>query len=481
MNSSKRLHPVALLIFITKDIKELLLPLLFSFGFSLFNQSTWLLTGSLIGCGYIFLHCFMTWYRQRYDVVEDEFRMETGAWTKKKVYIPLERIQSVDDTEGIWHRLFGVIQLQIETASQQGEPEAVLAALSKKEALHLKRLLLQQHPTTQEGKDTVEAPVKKNPRELHITNQRLLIAGLTSGKTGAILVAVLGPVFSLLENFAGEKGMFFFLERAYTTVATSFSLVSITLFALLLAWLLSVGFTIMLDARFTLRRENKHLHIHRGLLERRRTSLPLKRIQAVHLVEGILRQPFGYVTVLVESAGYGGEDEDSRRIVCFPLLKRSEVKEFMEKFLPEYQQAVISSLQPLPRRVRKRMTLYTLPFTGVVVGVIWYFSSFWGAISLLLLPLDFLYGLWRFQSSGWLFTDQLVALRSRLIARRTVFIPRRSMQSRTLSQNVLTRRTGLAVFKTNLASGNEYESELLEQKDVLAMIRSMDPELEKSK
>ncbi|QKG83946.1 PH domain-containing protein [Kroppenstedtia pulmonis] len=480
MNNSKRLHPVALLIFITKNIKELLFPLLFSFGFSLFNQSTWLLTGSLIGCGYIFLHCFMTWYRQRYEVVEDEFRMETGAWTKKKVYIPLERIQSVDDTEGIWHRLFGVIQLQIETASQQGEPEAVLAALSKKEALDLKRLLLQQHPTSQEGKDTVEAPVKNNP-ELHITNQRLLIAGLTSGKAGAILAAVLGPVFSLLENFAGKKSMFSFLERAYTTVSASFSPVSIILFALLLAWLLSVGFTIMLDARFTLRRENKHLHIHRGLLERRRTSLPVRRIQAVHLVEGVLRQPFGYVTVLVESAGYGGEDEDSRRIVCFPLLKRSEVKEFMEKFLPEYQQAVISSLQPLPRRVRKRMTLYTLPLTAVVVGVIWYFSSFWGAISLLLLPLDFLYGLWRFQSSGWLFTDQFVALRSRLIARRTVFILRRSMQSRTLSQNVLTRRAGLAVFKTNLASGNEYESELLEQEDVLAMIRSMDPEREKPK
>jgi putative membrane protein len=62
---------------------------------------------------------------------------------------------------------------------------------------------------------------------------------------------------------------------------------------------------VLAHAGFTLSREGDFLYVKRGLLERREATIPLARIQAVRISEGVLRQPFGLASLRVESAGYG--------------------------------------------------------------------------------------------------------------------------------------------------------------------------------
>src|SRR5690606_41338100 len=42
--------------------------------------------------------------------------IEYGLFVRKQRFVPFERIQSIHMTEGILHRLFGVVKLEIETA-----------------------------------------------------------------------------------------------------------------------------------------------------------------------------------------------------------------------------------------------------------------------------------------------------------------------------------------------------------------------------
>ena len=44
------------------------------------------------------------WKRFEYWFEDDELRIEYGLFVKKKRYIPFDRIQSLDYTEGILHR-----------------------------------------------------------------------------------------------------------------------------------------------------------------------------------------------------------------------------------------------------------------------------------------------------------------------------------------------------------------------------------------
>ena len=39
----------------------------------------------------------------------------------KKRYIPFERIQSLNYNEGVFHRIFGLVKVQVETAGSKGE------------------------------------------------------------------------------------------------------------------------------------------------------------------------------------------------------------------------------------------------------------------------------------------------------------------------------------------------------------------------
>ena len=52
--------------------------------------------------------------------------------------------------------------------------------------------------------------------------------------------------------------------------------------------------------------------ITKGLLEKKRITLPLNRIQAIRIVENPLRQLTGFATVVVESAGGNGENGNDK-------------------------------------------------------------------------------------------------------------------------------------------------------------------------
>ncbi|PTM58077.1 PH domain-containing protein [Desmospora activa] len=482
MNSPQRLHPITVLFAISANLKNMVIPLLVYAGINLVNRGggqalIWIAVGTGLVVLFIITQAVLSWYRQVYFVENDEFRMERGAWLKKKIYIPLKRIQSVDNVETIWHRLFGVVQVRIETASGKEEPEAVLEAVTRSAADQLKYALMHQKavggaesktPAHLNGETDREKPLLHTQR---LSHSSLLLAGLTSGRLGVVL-ALLGPILSFADDvFRIDEGM---IRGAYLWATGILSIGWLLFTVLLFSWLISIISTFVQDYRFTISRDHSHLIIQKGLLERRRTLIPLRRIQAVHLVENLARQPLGYATLHIESAGYGTEED--QKLVAFPLLKRSQAAIFLERFLPEFTEAAQAPIQPLPRRVWKRMVLYFLPLPLLLAAALTWFFPHGGSWGWLLLPLVFLYHHWRYHDAGWMLKERVVGFRSRRLNRVTTWLPGRAMQSRTLRYTPLSRRVNLASFRTVLASGNRYDSHWLEKKDVIRLIHQMDPE-----
>ena len=61
--------------------------------------------------------------------------------------------------------------------------------------------------------------------------------------------------------------------------------------------------------------------------------MPVSRVRAVRVVEGIFRRPFGLAALTVEVTGYAEEASAARTL--FPLLRLSDVEAFLQEFLPE--------------------------------------------------------------------------------------------------------------------------------------------------
>jgi len=224
--------------------------------------------------------------------------------------------------------------------------------------------------------------------------------------------------------------------------------------AALAAWLLAIAGTVLAHAGFTLSREGDFLYVKRGLLERREATIPLARIQAVRISEGVLRQPFGLASLRVESAGYGEDAGVSTTL--FPLLPRGEAHELLLRSAPEF--AAAPSLTPLPRRALGRYvfraTVPALMAAAVAAGVSFFvFESAAGLLGLLLVPPGAAHGWLRYRDAGWALERDRLVVRSRSLARATAIAPRRRLQSRGVVRSPFQRRLRLATFLAEVASG----------------------------
>src|SRR5215204_1524987 len=390
MSSERHLHPVAMLVGAIKTLRRwvsgLVLPgivLLMSQGFSL-RTVTLFLFGILVVAALAALWGFLSWRATTYAVTGNSFRLRQGVLQKNERTIPLEHVQSVDTVQGIIQRAFGVYEVRIETAGGGvSEPDASLAALDRAAAQTLRREI--------EGSQRERVEESEGPTVLRrLSTGDLLIAGATSGQIG-VAFSLLAVGSQFFDDFLSDE----FVRRLIETLAPNW-LMLLLIFVpvgLLLAWFLAIAGTVLAYAGFTLSREGDFLYIKRGLLERREATIPLSRIQAIRVTEGVLRQPFGLASLRVESAGYGEDAGVSTTL--FPLLPRNDVEEFLAAATPEF--AVNSALQNLPRRALRRYVfratfLYMIiAFAAALVSFL-VFRSALGLLGLFLIPPAAAYG-----------------------------------------------------------------------------------------
>lgn len=456
-----RLHPAWIFIHLVSSIRGFLIPLIFIF----FSGSRGDMPFFAIAGGTAVIGLATTtaaWWVFRYEIAEGELRVHSGLISRQERSVPLERIQAIDIGESILQRLFGVVRIKVETAAGGTKgSDVTLEAMDRQTANDLaRRLRSARQPQGQSSSPSATTEDGSSAGTLikRLGWGQLLLAGATSGRLGPAL-AIVGGTFQFGEDVIPEQ-VWNWLSR----FAMDASLQRVLLGAFVvgvIAWTLAIVSTILTFANFSLRRDGDHLLISAGLLDRRRSTIPLTRIQAVTISEGMLRQPFGLATVRIESAGYGGQTTESG--VLFPIIRTSEIPDFLTTVVPEIATTLsttTSRWQRPPARARRRYTLAQvwrlIPFVVVTVGLAvplpipWW----WGLGILILSPFGALYGLWEYRDAGWMVDDEhrLIA-RGRNIARWTAIMPLRRIQRRSVQRNPFQRHANLGTFHTAVASG----------------------------
>lgn len=450
MSEPKRLHPIVIVLTIGKRIKDVI----FSFIalFFIWNKGDGgklLLLGAIaiviIG---IILVSILSWLRYTYRLEENELRIEYGVFVRKKRYIPLERIQSLDISEGLLQRLCGMVKVQIETAGGSGndEAEAVLSAISKEEARYIQEYVA--------GAKNPSVPNNEFIQENHnqivykITPSQLLLLSLTSGGVGVVISAVLA-FLSQLDDFIPYEKLFRGIEQ---WAVSNLILIVLLIFAgLFVAWILALIGTMLKYANFHVTKTEYDLVISQGLLEKRQMTIPLTRIQAIRINENILRQWLGYGSVSVESAGGSASNKEGSKVLLLPLVKLNDIEPILGPHLTEYQ--FTSSFTSVPKRAMNRYIfrswLIVVPL--VVVSIV--FLKGWGLLSLIILALVTFWGVLKYRDAGWSLEEQQLSLRYRSMVRTTIFIKKNKIQSLELKESYFQRRKALATLEAFVKVG----------------------------
>jgi putative membrane protein len=449
MFKPKRLHPIAAIGYMGKRIKNFILPIA-AFTFSITRDSgrplLFALLVSLAAAIFIITTSFLSWLRYTYILDRDELRIEEGIFVRKKRYIPYERIQSINFSEGILQRLFGLVKVQIETAGGGGadEAEAVLSAISLDEAR-----VIQAYTATAKGKGTMEVKdVPEGTTIYKISTRQLLILSLTSGGVGVVISAVLA-LLSQVDDLIPFRKLFVGFEK--WTAPNLIIIVFIVFLGLFLAWVIALGGTMLKYSNFTVIKTENDLVISHGLLEKRQITIPLKRIQAIRISENIIRQRLGFATVYVESAGGSSANQEGSNVTLLPIVKLNQIGAIIEPVITDY--LIASTFTPLPKRAVWRYVFRSWYVTIPIVTVALIFLKTWGLLSIILLAVMTLWAVLKYRSAGWDLTDQQLTLRYRIFVRTTILMKKNKIQSLEMRDSFFQRKAKLGTLEAFVKSG----------------------------
>lgn len=444
MSRRSRLHPSFIAMNLLSTFKNFFVPLLFFAFTALKNQSFewWNFFGMLGIIIFTVLSSVVRWFRFFYIVTERELHIEYGLFVRKQRFVPFERIQSIHVTEGILHRLFGVVKLEIETAGGNIEPEAQLSSLKRGQAEELRAWIRKHKRASKEEEQLQDHEVEQYEFEFRLPKKALLIVASTSGGFG-IVFSLMGAIFSQIKEFIPEP----FYENIFKTFLSSgVAFIAVTIIVVaLLAWIVSIINTVLRFGGFTIKKKENELVIERGLLEKRQVTIPISKVQAVRIDEGILRQPFGYATISVEVAG-SNRDEDEQSTMIHPLIKTKQIDSFLQNVLPAFVEDV--NFHSVPKRALRRYIFRNVWFFILVAGVAFWFIPFaYALLSLLPILLGGILGFLKHRDAGWWLSGRLISVRFRKLNRTTLITLRKRIQSFEQKQSWLQAKRELASFE----------------------------------
>ena len=361
--------------------------------------------------------------------------IEQGLLERRRRVIPFDRIQSVEVVRGLRHRLFGVVELRVETVGGS-VAEGRLDALEPALARHVRAVLLRQELTPDAAGTDGEVLARVAPGQI-------VLAGVTGARIG-----VAAALFGLGQDLIGDRVV---QMLPSLDPRDDLSLAAIVVGVVIVgAFALSILMTLITYWDFELSRTEDNLRIRRGLLEQRTDTIPTGRIQAVWVEENLVRRLLGLAAVRGIIAGRSGGQDAQVSGVLLPIAPRAEALRVMQEVLGVPGAAAVT-LQPMPAAARTKRVVRAAVATAVLTTIA---TSVMGARGLVALtaalPFLLLAGA-SYRALGWAQTGDVVVARAGLLVRRTAWTRPRQLQSVGLHQTPFQRRVGLATLSVHVA------------------------------
>lgn len=486
------LHWSSLFFDIISRFRQYLIPLIFAF-LSARNQD-WFF-GVLAGVFLIgsLMRTFVRYFTLQYGIANGELVVKQGLIFRSIRTVPTRKIQNVNLRQTIFHRVLGVYEVHVETASGQ-EAEVVLRVLARAQVDSLRQEIFASRPVVGTGTSSVKAinssgevsAVDRFGADVQVSenlidgvavdstlSERLLLkipagwlvkVGLASNR-GWLVVGVAIGLFFQFGSFDDErwiKQAINFIGNAFDALHLGFlQYVLLAVIGLILLKLFGIVWYFTRFFGYRLTRAGDDLRITCGLLTSYSATIPRKRIQVISVQSSWLMRQMGVVRICIETAGGGGNDNDKEnshtqitRSSFVPALAEDDVPRLISelrpdlKWVPEDLHWVSAAGKTAYRRARINL-IVSLVITGVVSWFYWP----WGlGVILLLGPWSLLQARLYARSLKYARTADGVIFRGGVLTRKTSLAFFDRVQTLSVSQSPFDRRWRMAAITIDTAA-----------------------------
>jgi putative membrane protein len=423
--------------------------------------------------GFVIVTGMLRWFTTTYRITPDYVQVRRGLLRRRETSVPRDRVRTVDVTANPIHRLVGLTRVEVGTGSANGADEGVrLDGLTAAEAARLREELLHRRPppATAAPVDGA-APVDAGPAlpDVEVELARLRPGWVRYGPftlSGFVTVGVIGAFLSRAINETHldptRYGPLRAIARHFAHAPTGLAVAEILGACLVVVAVAStLGYALAFWGFRLTRHSAGTLHVSRGLITSRATTIEERRLRGVELNEPLLLRSAGGTRCLAIATGLrGGQGAEGGGTLLLPPAPRAEAERVAGEVLHD-REPVIAPLVPHgPRAVLRRYTrALTVAALAVAVpgtGALWAGWPAWmWQLALIALPVAALLAHDRARSLGHAFlADRLVGRHGSLVRRRYA-LAREGIIGWNLEQSFFQRRAGLSTLTATTAAGHQ--------------------------
>jgi putative membrane protein len=436
------------------------------------------------------------YFTYRYEIGTDELVIHQGLFGRLHRTIPFQRIQNIDLSQNVFHRLLKVAEVRIETGSGT-DADAVMRVLSISQYHALKNALAENRTHSIAAVPIAESIESVVPDSLSPVNTELvlalptrlvMLAGFLSNRGEVVAGVLIGVLWQArfsdswlswdrlgsrtpggkesirdaARAMATDGGM---IRKTLVSIQQTYGLWGTVLICLLFVvclWLLFRTFSslwyLFKFYNYRLERHGNSLHVHCGLFTKISATIPLGRVQLISVQRSLMARWFGLASIRIETAG-GGKDASENaansvgRKWFVPVLWNADVPRILEAIdarikLEDSHQWHGPSVKAATRMMRP---VYVLAAIAMCVGA--FFQPLWGwLIPLPLVAIAWLMIRKKSKSRRYKRTPWGVVYRSGLIRQKCSMTLLEKIQSVQISQSPFDRRWTMSSLSLDTAA-----------------------------
>ena len=326
-----------------------------------------------------------------YELGPDEFSLYSGIFNKKRVHVPYQRVQSVNQKMSLIQRIFGVCTVYIDTAGGSNNKAIVVPYLLNTDAEYLraeifvrKQAPLQRSETSERGGEQPLSSasgknefsgtnVLDNPAEIisdirgvfggqrvdagavsyqyGLSNKELVFTGL-SNSAGAVLIVfsfvglIMGTVFPFIQSMFGKS----IVEQGIAQVTEAFAgqlfvgIIGFMIFVFAVAWIISIISSIIRYGGFRACRRQNRIEVEHGLLQHSFQGVDIERVQSVIIRQSFIRRCIGYCEISLGKIDAMQDAQEQQKnnslshrgVIVHPFVRLKRVPEILDGLVPEF-------------------------------------------------------------------------------------------------------------------------------------------------
>ncbi|MGH3470589.1 MAG: PH domain-containing protein [Nocardioidaceae bacterium] len=429
----------------------------------------------LIGVAVVTLLALARWFTTRFRITPEQVQLREGVIRRRTVATPLDRVRTVDVTSHLLHRALGLARVEIGTggSDRSGRSTLKLDGLGAQEATRLRAELL--HRTPARADNAVSGAIHARPADAAaVGDPEQLIAQLdpwwvrfapftlSGAVTGLAILAFGWRIESETNVDVTKLGPFRGVLRHLEQGSVPAAVIEVAVVVVVFVALASGVRYLLAFWGFRLSRHTEgSLHISRGLLTSRNTSIEARRLRGVSIREPLLLRLVGGARITAVATGLRvGRGSDRGGTVLLPDAPAGEAfrvaGEIVGSALPVT--ALLRDHGSQARRRRYSRALGGWAVVSVMYEAVWLGlgGDDWGwLLPLVLLPPALLLAADRWHSLGHDIVAGSLVIRTGSFVRRRTILETDAIIGWNVRTSFFQRRAGLVTLLATTAAGRQ--------------------------